>query len=156
MKKLIICGIALLSFNSFSAQLIDKHIVCTGVGEMKGTFFNKKKDTVFNFNDPDVRLDNYDYVPGDGTVPFILGHSVVMGRKKYVHDPLVSGGCQNINKTEIRCTGSGVGNGPELEVTFNKKTGIGSGTYFNADAERGVNYPNDYNTYRYDRVVCRF
>lgn len=145
----------LTSLSSFAGKQIDSQITCSGVGEMKATFFDKKKDTVFYFNDPEVREDNYNYEPGDGTVPFILGHKVVVGRKTYIHSPLGSASCKNINKNEIKCIGSGFGNGPALDITINKKTGIGSGTYFNADAERGVNYPNDYNTYRYDRVVCK-
>lgn len=155
MKNFIICGLMLISFNSLAAKSIKKNIVCTGVGEMKATFFDKKKDTVFNFNDPKVRSDNYNYVPGDGTVPYILGHSVVIGSKKYIHSPLGGPSCKSINKSEIKCVGYGFGNGPKVEITFNKLTGIGSGTYFNPDAERGVNYPNDYNTYRFERVVCK-
>lgn len=154
MKLFILFSLMISSITAFSGPRIDKQIICSGVGEMKGTFFDKKKDTVFNFNDPKVRRDNYNYEPGDGTVPYILGHSVVIGSKKYLHAPSVSD-CKSINRTEIKCQGAGVGNGPHLEIIINKKTGIGSGSYFNPDARRGMNYSDDYNTYRYDRVVCK-
>lgn len=156
MKTLFLLATVLLSSNSYARQRFVKNIICTGVGVMKGTFWDKKKDTTFNFNDPKVRLDNEDHVPGDGTVPFLLGHSAVVGSKQYWHDPLGGAGCKRLGQGEIECVGFGVGNGPSLKIVISTKTKIGTGTYFNPDASRGVYYSDDYNTYRYDRLECRF
>jgi len=143
MKATLLGLFLILSASSASAALYKKPIVCEGWGEIQGSFFKQRNKLRLELNSIE------DYRSGS---PWV-GHRACIERKCYLHDPSVSK-CEKSQNT-IVCTGYGVGNGPELKVEIDLRTGEASGTYFNHKAERGVNYPNEYNTYSFERLICK-
>ena len=113
-------------------------LTCEGVAEIQGTFFKKSDDLRIELN---YSTDPYSRI----------GHRASINGKTYYHAYDLST-CKE-SKTEIICKGYGVGNGPELVVTVNKKTLEASGYYFNPWAKR-IQVHNEYNTYRFERMVC--
>lgn len=129
------------SFSSF-AGLYRKPISCEGWGEIQGSIFRQRNKLRLELNTVE------DYREGSP----LVGHRACIERKCFLHDPSLSK-CEKSRNT-IVCTGHGVGNGPKLTVEIDLRTGEASGTYFNHKA-RGVSYPNEYNTYSFERLICQ-
>lgn len=127
---------------SVSAALYKKPFTCRGMGEIKGTFFMQKNLLTFEFNSVE------DYREGS---PWV-GHRACVERKCFLHDPSLSK-CEK-SRDRIVCTGHGMGNGPKLTVEIDLRAREASGTYFNHRAERGASFPNEYNTYAFERISC--
>jgi hypothetical protein len=142
MKAALFGMILLVSTMSTSAAIYNKPIVCEGWGEIQGSIFKQRNKLRLELNSIE------DYRTGSPMV----GHRACIERKCFPHDPSVSR-CEK-SRNSIVCTGYGVGNGPELRVEIDLRTREASGTYFNHKAERNVNYPNEYNTYSFERLNC--
>lgn len=143
MKASLLTLVLIISSTVASASAYRKPIVCEGWGEIQGTFFKQRNKLRLELNSiEDYRGENSPWV----------GHRACIERKCYPHDPSVSK-CEKSRNT-IVCTGFGVGNGPELRVEIDLRTKEASGTYLNHKAERGVSYPNEYNTYSFERLIC--
>lgn len=136
--KLLALAVFFLSGMTYADNNYNGKLICEGTAEIHGTFFKKTDD---------LRLElNY------STDPYSrIGHRASINGKTYVHAYDLSS-CKE-SKTEIICRGYGVGNGPELVVTINKKTLEASGYYFNPWAKR-IEVQNEYNTYRFERLIC--
>ena len=151
MKIILAIIIIMTASISFADDDIENAITCEGIGTIQGAIFIKKKETTFYFNQS--RTNNFDYIEGDGTVPYVLGHFVKLGKKVYRHRPTGSY-CENISDESIRCVGIGHGSGSKIEILIDTVSMSGSGTYFNPTGDRHIRFPNESNTYQYNDLSC--
>lgn len=142
MKTALFVMILLLVSTSTFAARYKKPITCKGMAEIQGSIFKQRNMLTLEFNSIE------DYREGS---PW-RGHRACIERKCFLHDPSVSN-CEK-TRNSIICTGYGVGNGPELKVEIDLRTKEASGTYFNHKAQRNVSFPNEYNTYSFERLIC--
>lgn len=128
---------------SASAARYKKPIVCEGWGEIQASIFKQKNKLRLELNSVE------DYREGSP----LVGHRACIERKCYLHDPSLSK-CEKSRNT-IVCTGSGMGNGPEIRVEIDLRTSEASGFYLNPWARRNVSFePDTYNTYYFERLIC--
>jgi hypothetical protein len=137
-KIAIFCQLILAS-NFALAGTFKKVVDCSGIASIQGILFHRQDNLKLSLNA---------YRTGG-----LSGHIAQIDEKSYYHGGDLAS-CVT-NNLFINCIGSGVGNGPELIVKIDKRTMEASGSYFNPWARKGMKVPNEYNTYVFERLICK-